>query len=92
MWTTPAPAGRYAAGVNGLWSGVLSTVDAVEAWIAEQSFWVQVPILLAVLIPLCFWLAGLVDRVVERILWPHARREARRLHPSAWHRTEQDER
>ncbi len=61
-----------------------SVVDQVESWLAGQSFWIQVPILLAVLIPLLFLLAGVIDRVVERILRPHTRREARAAgpHPS----------
>ncbi|MTD13169.1 hypothetical protein GIS00_04310 [Nakamurella sp. YIM 132087] len=67
-----------------LWSGVKSAVDSAESWIAGQSFWVQVPIVLGVLIPLLFLVAGLVDRLVEKILWPHTRREARlaATHPS----------
>ncbi|GGL84484.1 hypothetical protein [Nakamurella endophytica] len=70
------------------WSDVAAlvdgVVDAVESWIAGQSFWVQVPILLAVLIPAAYWVAGLVDRLVDRALWPSTRREARRAarHPA----------
>lgn len=59
------------------WSEVLDGVDAVESWMAGVSYWVQVPILLAVLIPLVWLVAGLIDRIVERILWPHTRREMR---------------
>lgn len=62
------------------WSHVLDGVDAVESWIAGVSYWVQVPVLLVVLIPLVWLVAGLVDRIVERILWPHTRRE---LHVAA---------
>lgn len=51
-------------------------IDAVESWLAGQSFWVQVPILLAVLVPICWAMAGLVDRVVERLLRRHTRRAA----------------
>ncbi len=51
------------------------SIDAAESWLAGQSFWVQVPILLAVLLPLCWLVAGLVDRVVEWVLRPHTRRE-----------------
>lgn len=53
-----------------------AVIDAVESWLAGQSFWVQVPIMLAVLVPICWLLAGLVDRVVERMLRGHTRREA----------------
>ena len=31
---------------------VTDTIDAVESWIAGQSFWVQIPILLATLLPI----------------------------------------
>jgi hypothetical protein len=51
-------------------------IDAVESWLAGQSFWVQIPILLAVLVPICWLLAGLVDRIVELLLRRHTRREA----------------
>ena len=45
-----------------MWQTVLDVVDAVESWIAGQSYWVQVVMLLAVLGPLCYLLAGLIDR------------------------------
>ncbi len=56
---------------------MLDGVDAVESWIAGVSYWVQVPVLLAVLLPLVWLAAGLIDRIVEQILWPHTRREMR---------------
>lgn len=59
------------------WRNVLDGVDAVESWIAGQSYWIQVPLLLAVLLPAGWLLAQAVDRVVEKILWPHTRREIR---------------
>jgi hypothetical protein len=59
------------------WRDVLDAVDAAESWILEQSYWVQVPILLVVLVPLVWLVAGGIDRIVERILWPHTRREMR---------------
>ncbi len=59
------------------WQTVLDGVDAVESWIAGVSYWVQVPVLLAVLLPAAWGLAGLIDRIVEKILWPHTRREIR---------------
>ncbi len=49
----------------------------MESWIAGQSYWVQVPVFLAALLPVAFWAAGLIDRIVERILWPYTRREIR---------------
>lgn len=59
------------------WQTVLSAVDAVESWMAGQSYWVQVPVLLAVLLPLGWATAGGIDRVVEKLLWPRTRREWR---------------
>jgi hypothetical protein len=62
------------------WQTVLDVIDAVESWIAGQSYWVQVVVLLAVLGPLCYLLAGLIDRVVEAVLAWHGRRD---LDPAA---------
>jgi hypothetical protein len=59
------------------WQTVLSGVDAVESWMAGQSYWIQVVILLAVLLPLGWATAGGIDRVVEKLLWPRTRRELR---------------
>ena len=59
------------------WQTVLSGVDAAESWMAGQSYWIQVPILLAVLLPLGWVTAGGIDRVVEKLLWPRTRRELR---------------
>jgi hypothetical protein len=50
------------------WQGVLNWIDAVESWIVAQSFWVQVVLLLVVLGPLSWFLAGLIDRGVEWLL------------------------
>ena len=57
------------------WQGVLDVVDAIESWIAGQSYWVQVVVLLAVLGPLCWLLAGVIDRMVEALLAWHSRRD-----------------
>ena len=57
------------------WQFVLDVIDAIESWIAGQSYWVQVVLLLAVLGPLCYLLAGLIDRVVEAVLAWHSKRE-----------------
>ncbi|SDO21868.1 hypothetical protein SAMN04515671_0184 [Nakamurella panacisegetis] len=59
------------------WKDVLDGVDAVESWIAGQSYWVQVPVLLVVLVPLVWLVAGGIDRIVERLVWPRTRREMR---------------
>lgn len=53
-----------------------AVIDAIESWLAGQSFWVQVPILLVVGIPVCWLVAGGIDRVVELVLRRHTRREA----------------
>lgn len=58
-----------------IWQTVLDVIDAIESWIAGQSYWVQVVVLLAVLGPLCYLLAGLIDRVVEAVFAWHGRRE-----------------
>ena len=62
-----------------MWQIVLDVVDAVESWIAGQSYWVQVVILLSVLGPLCYLLAGLIDRVVDAVLSWHSRRDGDRV-------------
>ena len=56
-----------------IWQSILDVVDAVESWIAGQSYWIQVVVLLAVLGPLCYLLAGLIDRAVEAVLAWHSR-------------------
>lgn len=58
-----------------IWQSVLDVIDAIESWVAGQSYWVQVVVLLAVLGPLCYLLAGLIDRVVEAVLAWHGRRD-----------------
>jgi hypothetical protein len=61
-----------------MWQTVLDVVDAVESWIAGVSYWVQVIGLLAVLGPLCYLLAGLIDRAVDSVLAWHSRRDGDR--------------
>lgn len=61
-----------------MWQTVLDVVDAVESWIAGVSYWVQVVVLLAVLGPLCYLLAGLIDRAVDAVLAWHSRRDGDR--------------
>jgi hypothetical protein len=58
-----------------IWQGFLDVIDAIESWIAGQSYWVQVAVLLGVLGPLCYLVAGLIDRVVEAVLAWHSRRD-----------------
>ena len=57
------------------WQTVLDVIDAIESWVAGQSYWIQVALLLAVLGPLCYLLAGLIDRVVEAVFAWHGRRD-----------------
>jgi hypothetical protein len=57
------------------WQTVLDVIDAIEAWVAGQSYWIQVVLLLAVLGPLCYLLAGLIDRVIEAVFAWHGRRD-----------------
>ena len=58
-----------------IWQTVLDVIDAIESWIVGQGYWTQVVLLLAVLGPLCYLLAGLIDRVVEAVLAWHSRRD-----------------
>ncbi|MET0865204.1 MAG: hypothetical protein ABWZ98_12800 [Nakamurella sp.] len=59
------------------WQTVLDVIDAIESWVAGQSYWIQVVLLLAVLGPLCYLLAGLIDRAVEAVLAWHGKRDQR---------------
>jgi hypothetical protein len=47
---------------------VRRTVDAVESWLVESPYWLQVLVLLAVLVPALWLLAGVIDRVVDGVL------------------------
>jgi hypothetical protein len=64
------------------WQGILDAIDDAESWLVGQSFWVQVPILLAVLGPLSWLAAGLIDRLVELLLRRHRRRRNGDGHPA----------
>jgi hypothetical protein len=66
-----------------IWQSILDVVDAIESWVAGQSYWVQVVVLLAVLGPLCYLLAGLIDRVVETVLAWHSRADSKPGDPAA---------
>jgi hypothetical protein len=58
------------------WQDVLNAIDAAESWIVGQSFWIQVVLLLVVLGPICWLLAGLIDRLVEWALRRHRLRRS----------------
>jgi hypothetical protein len=56
---------------------VLSAIDAVESWIVLLPLYVQIVLLLAVFLPLCWLIAKVVDPLVEWVLRPHAERSGR---------------
>ncbi len=56
-------------------------IDAVESWLTGLSFWAQAPLLLIVLVPLCWLLAGGIDQIVERLLRRHTRGETQQATP-----------
>ena len=58
-----------------MWQDVLSAIDQVESWLVLLPLWIQIPLLLVVLTPICWWAAKLVDRVVEFFLRTHQDRE-----------------
>lgn len=57
---------------------VNAVIDAIESWITGLSFWAQAPLLLLVLVPFCWLLAGGIDQLVERLLRRNTRRETLR--------------
>jgi hypothetical protein len=60
------------------WQTVLNAIDAVESWIVLLPLYAQIPLLLAVLLPLAWFLAKAIDPVVEWVLRPHTTRGERR--------------
>lgn len=49
------------------------TWNSVELWVAQQSFWLQFVVVMAVLLPLCLGIAWMIDRIVDAVsaaLWP----------------------
>lgn len=57
---------------------MLSVIDAVESWVVLLPLPIQIVLLLAVFLPLCWLLARAIDPVVEWVLRPHAQRSGRR--------------
>lgn len=51
---------------------VIGAIDAVESWIVLLPLPVQIVLLLAVFLPLCWLIAKVVDPIVEWVLRPHA--------------------
>ncbi len=56
------------------WRGVLDAVDAVESWIVLLPSYVQIPLMLAVFLPIAWYGARLIDRLVEFVLRKHHER------------------
>lgn len=54
-----------------MWQSVSNVIDEVESWIVLLPLFVQIPLLLAVFLPVCWFLAKAVDPVVEWALRPH---------------------
>ena len=48
--------------------------DAVELWVTQLAFPFQVALAIVVVLPLCWGVAGLVDRVVDAVVLLGARR------------------
>ncbi len=51
-----------------MWPSVLRAIDAVESWIVLLPLPVQIVLLLAVFLPICWLLARIVDPIVEWVL------------------------
>ncbi len=61
-----------------MWGRVAVWWDSVELWLTQLVFPVQVALVLAVLLPLCFLAAYAIDRGVDRVSDRWGRRRARR--------------
>ena len=48
--------------------------DAVELWVTQLAFPFQVVLAIVVVLPLCWGLAGLLDRAVDAVVTAGARR------------------
>ena len=58
-----------------MWQDVLDLIDSVEFWLVQLPALVQIPLLLVILIPVCWWSAKVIDRVVEFFLRKHSARD-----------------
>ncbi|MGH4023510.1 MAG: hypothetical protein ACRDRV_02890 [Pseudonocardiaceae bacterium] len=47
------------------WEAVIRWWDGVELWLTQLWLPAQVVLLMAVLLPLCWWVALLIDRTVD---------------------------
>lgn len=57
-----------------MWQSLLNGIDAVESWVVLLPLFLQIPLLLAVLLPISWFLAKAIDPIVEWVLRPHALR------------------
>ena len=67
----PTAAGWIRAGYPGVvpasdWEAVIRWWDGVELWLTQLWLPAQVLLLMVVLLPVCWWLALLIDRAVDR--------------------------
>jgi hypothetical protein len=62
-----------------MWQSILNAIDAVESWLVLLPLIIQIPLLLVVLVPICWFAARAVDVVVDwgldRVDRARARRE-----------------
>ncbi|MBV9058141.1 MAG: hypothetical protein JOZ09_03150 [Pseudonocardiales bacterium] len=49
------------------WDGVAHWWDGVELWLTQLAFALQVALLMPVLLPVCWWVAGSLDRISDLI-------------------------
>jgi len=62
---------------------VANSWDAVELWVTQLAFPFQVVLAVLVVLPLCWGVAGLLDRVVDAVVLLGARRRPPRHRPRA---------
>jgi hypothetical protein len=62
-----------------MWQSILNAIDAVESWLVLLPLIIQIPLLLVVLVPICWFAARAVDVGVDwgldRVDRARARRE-----------------
>ena len=51
-----------------MWQSILNAIDAVESWLVLLPLAVQIPLLLVVLVPICWFAARGVDVLVDWLL------------------------
>ncbi len=53
---------------------MLDAIDAIESWLVLLPLYFQIPLLLVVVVPLAWYVAKVVDLVVQRMLRWHTER------------------